>query len=235
MDTEALKAIASYREAFPHITPLITDWSAHEDQGGDSFHAVKETAGILAATDSTIPLRYKHADATDPKVLAWIDEVVWCSTPARISGVRKVGPGPSLLLLGPTGTGKTFQGYGALRRLSVLGVNASPAASPIADIYAKMRPRPGVDSESVFESYAHAPLLFVDDLGAAKESPWVEEVTTRLVNYRYDRGMATIFTSNVPPKQLGEKIGERVASRLTELCRVVVLKGEDRRLQGRAA
>lgn len=234
MNEETLKIIASYRDAFPDITPIITDWHALEDDGGDAFHAVKETAAILASVDQMIPLRYKHADVTDPRVLAWIDDLVQSCSRARVSGVPKVGPGPSLLLLGPTGTGKTYQGYGALRRLSVMGVNAAPAAAPIADIYAKMRPRPNVDSEAVFESYAHAPLLFVDDLGAAKESPWVEEVTTRLVNYRYDRGLATVFTSNVPPKQLGEKIGERVASRLTEMCRTVVLKGQDRRLAGAA-
>lgn len=235
MNEEILKAIASYRDAFPHIAPLITDWSVHEDQGGDAYHAAKETLGVLAATDRIIPLRYKHADATDPQVLAWIDELVEAATPARVSGVRKVGAGPSLLLLGPTGTGKTFQGFGALRRLSILGVNAAPSAAPIADIYAKMRPRHQVDSEEVFESYAHAKLLFADDLGAAKTSEWVEEVNMRLVNYRYDRGLPTIFTSNVPPKELGAKIGERVASRLIEMCRTVVLKGDDRRRQGRAA
>ncbi|MFE1170430.1 ATP-binding protein [Nocardiopsis sp. NPDC058789] len=235
MHDSRLEAIASYRDAFPHITPLITDWSAHENQGADSFHAIKETLGILATTDQAIPLRYKRADATDPQVLAWIDELVEGASPARVSGVRKVSTGPSLLLLGPTGTGKTFQGYGAIRRLSILGVNASPSAAPIADIYAKMRPRHQVDSEEVFESYAHTPLLFADDLGAAKTSEWVEEVNMRLVNYRYDRQLPTIFTSNVPPKELGAKIGERVASRLIEMCRTVVLKGDDRRRQGRAA
>jgi len=229
MNEKAMQIIASYRDAHPHITPLISDWPAHEDAGYDAFQATKELANILEATDQAIPFRYKHADATEEKVLLWIDELVLASSPARVSGVPKVGTGSSLLLLGPTGTGKTFQGYGALRRLSVLGVNAFPEASPIADIYAKMRPRPGVDSEEVFESYAHAPLLFVDDLGAAKESEWVEEVTTRLVNYRYDRALPTIFTSNVPPRELGDKIGERVASRLIEMCRTVVLKGQDRR------
>lgn len=235
MQEKILEAIASYRDAFPHITPLITDWSDHEASGGDNYHAIKETAAILSGTDRIIPMRYKHADATDPQVLAWIDELVGSCDRARVSGVPKVGPGPSLLLMGPTGTGKTFQGYGALRRLSVLGVNASAAASPASDIYAKMRPRHQVDSEEVFESYAHAKLLFVDDLGAAKTSEWVEEVNMRLVNYRYDRGLPTIFTSNVPPKQLGERIGERVASRLTEMCRMVALKGSDRRLAGSAA
>lgn len=227
--------IASHRAAFPHIAPLITDFDAHEDQGWDAFHAVKETAAILGRTDQLIPLRYARADATDPKVLAWVDEVAANAKPARVSGVPKAGPGPSLLILGPTGTGKTFQGYGALRRLSIMGVNTSPSAATAADIYAKMRPRPGVDSESVFESYAHAPLLFIDDLGAAKDSEWVQEINLRLVNHRYDRQLPTIFTSNVPPKELGRKIDDRVASRLTELCRLVALKGEDRRLGGCAA
>lgn len=229
MNDRELNAIATYRDAFPHITPLIADFTALEDQGGDAFHATKETLNALTATDKAIPAKYHDADADNPDVLTWITELADGLDRGRISYVPFLVNGPSLLLLGPTGTGKTHQGYGALRRLSVMGVNAGPAAAPAADIYAKMRPRHGVDSEEVFESYAQARLLFVDDLGAAKGSEWTEEVNYRLINHRYEHGLATIFTSNVPPKELGERLGERVASRLTEMARPVVLKGSDRR------
>ena len=77
-------------------------------------------------------------------------------------------------------------------------------------------------------------MLFVDDLAAAKLTEWTEEVTYRLVNYRYEQCLPGIFTSNVPPAQLRDALGERIASRLVEMCERIVLKGDDRR-KGMAA
>jgi len=86
-----------------------------------------------------------------------------------------------------------------------------------------------VDSEDVFERHAKAPVLMLDDLGAAKDSSWVEEVNYRLINHRYEWMLPTLVTSNVPPRDLAGEVGERVASRLTEMATPVVLKGPDRR------
>lgn len=91
-------------------------------------------------------------------------------------------------------------------------------------------PRPGVDSEQEFERYSRASLLVLDDLGAAKTTEWTEEINYRLVNYRYERDLPTLITSNVPPKQLGAAMGERVASRLIEMTSRVILAEADRRL-----
>lgn len=229
-----LDTIQAARAAFDHITPLIPDFDAIDARGGDSFTAIRDTAKIITATARLIPVHYQDAIADDPQVLAWIDQLVDATGINQVTGISYIRTGPSLLLLGPTGTGKTHQAFGALRHLSILGVSGSTRAASTADVYAKMRPRPGVDSEEVFSSYADAKLLFLDDLGAAKTSEWVEEVNYRLINHRYENHLATVFTSNVPPKELGERLGERVASRLIEMTQTVVLKGSDRR-RGRAA
>ena len=92
-----------------------------------------------------------------------------------------------------------------------------------------MRPRHGVDSETEFRAAADAGLLVLDDLGVSKNSEWVEEVNYRLVNHRYENTLPTLFTSNVRPRDLAEALGERVASRLTEMTGRVILKGADRR------
>jgi DNA replication protein DnaC len=137
--------------------------------------------------------------------------------------------GPSLLLLGPTGVGKTHEAFGALRGLAERMSLSTIRAVTAADLYARLRPRAGVDAEAEFERYAAASLLLLDDLGAAKTSEWVEEVNYRLINHRYNEQLATLITSNVPAGHLGAQLGERVASRLTEMCVRVVLKGSDRR------
>lgn len=140
----------------------------------------------------------------------------------------------SLLVVGPTGTGKTHYAYSVLRAVAETGSRASWSAYTAADLYAQLRPRAGRDSEATFESIVGSDVLFVDDLGAAKLSEWTEEVTYRLINNRYEQCRPSIFTSNVPPTQLRDVLGERIASRLTEMCERVALKGDDRR-KGMAA
>ncbi|MET9781679.1 ATP-binding protein [Nocardiopsis alba] len=232
MNREKLELIRRTRSMFGHITPFIPDFDAFTARGGDGFAAVQDTAAIIASTEKLIPPRYQKADATDERVLGWVDKVVSQAKPSRLSHVPYLRSGPSLLLLGPTGVGKTHQAYGALRRLSIIGIGCAPVAASITDVFAKMRPRPGIDSEAIFRSYANAPLAFIDDLGAAKATEWNEEVTYRLVNFRYEHRLSTIFTSNAPPKVLANRVGERVASRLTEMARRVPIKGVDRRLGG---
>lgn len=183
--------------------------------------------------DKHIPARYTNAVADDPAVIDWLHRVLDIAITSSVTNAQcAVKTGPSLLILGPTGVGKTHQAFGAIRLLSQSGVRCAWKAVAAADLYAKLRPRHGVDSETEFRAVADAPLLLVDDLGAAKTSEWVEEVNYRLVNWRYERVLPTLFTSNVRPKELGTSLGERVASRLREMAERVVLQGSDRRRAG---
>lgn len=189
---------------------------------------VRENITLGEARILKIPERYRDAVVSEPGVIDWVRGVV-----AAAAGGRTPNPvvvmGPSLLLLGPTGTGKTYQAYGAMRALSLSGVACRWVLATAADIYAELRPRGRVDTEREFDRYAKASLLVIDDLGAAKGSEWTEEVNYRLINHRYSHKLPTLFTSNVPPKELGSALGERVSSRLIEMTKRVVLKGADRR------
>lgn len=176
--------------------------------------------------NSLFPRRYLDATLAQGEVTRWVN--AYLANPETA---------PSLLLLGPTGTGKTWQAYGALRWAvthprPVRGVgfrcDAWKAATH-ADLLASMRPNSRNDSEQVLADLRKVPLLLVDDLGVAKNSEWVEDVTYRLVNGRYEQMMPSIFTSNLAVDQLRDALGDRIASRLAETCIRVVLTGEDRR------
>lgn len=144
---------------------------------------------------------------------------------------------PSLLILGPTGTGKTYQAYAALRQIATyprptrgVGYRAIGwESSTYADILASLRPNARNDSEEVLKRLRSLPLLVIDDLGVAKNSEWVEDVTYRLINGRYEDMRPSIFTSNLAVEQLREALGDRIASRLAETCTRIVLSGNDRR------
>jgi DNA replication protein DnaC len=172
--------------------------------------------------ETKVPRRYISA-RPNAIASAWAQSVVTNPDDTR-----------SLLVVGPTGTGKTHYAYSVLRAIAETGRSTGWAAYTAADLYAQLRPRTGRDSEATFESISGTDVLFVDDLGAAKLTEWTEEVTYRLINHRYEQCQPAIFTSNVPPTQLRDVLGERIASRLTEMCERVALKGDDRR-KGMAA
>lgn len=198
----------------------VSDLTAAETEFlRDYFRTQLDTvrAQNVAAFERRVPRRYvtarPNADATD-----WANAVTVDPPTA-----------PSLLVLGPTGTGKTHFAYGALRAVAETGLRVSWLAFTEPDLFAHLRPSSGRDDDQALRSVASADLLFIDDLGAAKLSDWTEEVTYRVINYRYEQCLPGIYTSNIPPKELAAAIGGRIASRLTEMCDRITLKGDDLR------
>lgn len=126
-------------------------------------------------------------------------------------------------------THNTWQAFGAIRTLAAKGTQAEWAAVTAPDLYALLRPRDGVDSETEFRRWADVPLLLLDDLGAAKNSEFTEEVNYRLIDRRSKAMTPCLITSNVPVGQLRSMLGSRVASRLREMCRFIEIDGPDQR------
>jgi DNA replication protein DnaC len=192
---------------------------------------IADTASVKCT--ERFPLRYREATVDNPDAQAWIRQFHLDYRHA-----------PSLLLMGPTGTGKTHAGYATLRVAVTVAWTAPSGAlrSPrwqamtYADLCASLRPRGrDYEIEAVLKGYLDTDLLFVDDLGAGKVSEAVEEVTYRLINGRYNDMRPSIFTTNLSLQALKDAIGDRIASRLAETCTRVVLDGPDRRRQARAA
>ncbi|MEV7427000.1 ATP-binding protein [Streptomyces sp. NPDC091212] len=216
----------------------LTGWkpvlSAHNisadevnDLSGDPHDKAAVARREVDYANRNVPFIYRNALADQPDVLAWANNLLEGAA-GRI--VKSIGHSRSLLLLGVTGVGKTYQAFGALRYMAPTGIRIGWTAVSSVDLYASLKPRNGIDSESVFWKYAKTPLLVIDDLGAGrKATEFTEEVNFRLVNHRYENQLPTLITSNVRPSQLAEHVGDRVASRLVEMCDRVVMEGDDRR------
>lgn len=74
-------------------------------------------------------------------------------------------------------------------------------------------------------------LLILDDIGSEKPTEWVQERFYSLINKRYNEMRPTIFTSNLSTGELSAQLGQRIASRIIEMCHVVKIEGKDRRLE----
>lgn len=189
---------------------------------------VAEPVTALELADRRIPPRYREATAIDPAVRAWAEKVAGMGSVGP-GGTRGISYGPSLLIAGPTGSGKTHQAYGAVRSLLGAGVRLRWQAVTSADLHAQFRPRSNHDPEREIQELGRCPLLILDDLGAAKQSEWTEELTYRLINRRYTEMLPTLITTNLPTEELRSAVGDRVASRLAEMTTRVILTGPDRR------
>lgn len=165
------------------------------------------------------PAMFRHAYADNPAVLDWVER--YLLDPA-VAG--------SLALLGTTGTGKTYQAYGAL---AAIGNSGRPpvgwVARSVPDLFARLRPSSGIDTDAEYEKVANSELLLLDDLGAANQTDWTEEITFRLIDRRYANCLPTIVTTNLPLPKLRAMLGDRVSSRLRQMCAMVSIEGDDRR------
>lgn len=188
-----------------------------------------EPYSALAALSAGLPPRYQDAVADHPQVLAWARQVADQTAAPSPGARRQITTGPSLLMAGVVGAGKTHQAYGAVRVLVQAGIGVRWKATTAADLYADLRPRPGVDSERELAAVSRVPLLILDDLGAAKSSEWVEEVTYRLINRRYNLMLPTLITTNLAIADLRTYLGDRVASRLRQMTTRVEFEPVDRR------
>lgn len=84
--------------------------------------------------------------------------------------------------------------------------------------------------EEIISRYSDVTLLVLDDLGAEKSSDFAIQSLYLIIDRRYSREQQTIITSNLSLGEIAEKIGDRIASRIAGMCKVVELKGKDRRL-----
>ncbi|MGW6455003.1 ATP-binding protein [Streptomyces sp. NPDC055078] len=212
------------------ITPgPITDAPSPDQPGHPEYHRQRRAQWALNRWTTATPPRYRHAHATRPDIQAWADRV---ATDPEGAG--------NLLLTGTTGTGKTHQAYGALRRIATTGPTVYEiTAITAADMYGRLRPK-GSDrgTEEELRRLCRVPLLLLDDLGSAKSSEWTEEITYRLINERYNACRPSIYTSNLPASapgrpDLATALGERIVSRLAEDTTVVAMTGTDRRRTAR--
>ncbi|MGH9519992.1 MAG: ATP-binding protein [Terriglobales bacterium] len=155
--------------------------------------------------------------------------------------------GKGLLLTGSIGVGKTHLAVGVLRRL----VQERGAKGLFCDyrellknIQNSYNPQVNTTELELLKPIFAAEVLVLDDLGAQKPNEWVWDTVALILNTRYNDRQSTIITTNYadqPPGSgqkndaeraareptLGDRIGERMRSRLAEMCVRVEMMGKD--------
>lgn len=155
-------------------------------------------------------------------------------------GVRGLG------LSGPPGVGKTHLLCGLASDLVVEGgldVRYADFATLLWDL--KTRYERGTGETELLAPLVQADVLLIDEVGKGKASDWELGILDALVAGRYNRRKTVVFATNfafgeASPRQLKERtdfqreslrdrVGDRVFSRLAEMCEWLPLDGEDLR------
>jgi DNA replication protein DnaC len=156
--------------------------------------------------------------------------------------------GKGLLLTGSIGVGKTHLAVGILQAL-ISERGASGLFYDYRDLLKHVQnsyDRKVDQSErEVLAPVFEAEILVLDELGAAKPTDWVWDTVAHILNTRYNDRRTTILTTNyanfsplglaegrgaksaMREETLGDRITERMRSRLQEMCVVVEMQGED--------
>jgi DNA replication protein DnaC len=105
-----------------------------------------------------------------------------------------------------------------------------PSVQLLSVIRDSYRQGSGVSENDLIKNYARVKWLYVDDLGIEKPSEWAIQTLFMILNARYNDMLPTYFSSNLSLSEIAEKLSRAIASRIREMCQVVMLKGNDRRL-----
>jgi DNA replication protein DnaC len=157
-----------------------------------------------------------------------------------------------LLLTGSIGVGKTHLAVGVLQRLvrerGVRGLFCD-YRELLKNIQNSYNPQVNSTELELLKPVFAAEVLVLDDLGAQKPNEWVWDTVALILNTRYNDKLSTIITTNYPDLNagngaktdaeraareptLGDRIGDRMLSRLAEMCIRVEMTGKDFRQTG---
>lgn len=137
----------------------------------------------------------------------------------------------NLYLWGSVGTGKSHLGYATAKMVALHGGEVI-VTTPLrmVDVF---RTKTDAEKETRFEEFTECDLLLIDDLGISKYTDFGLEVLCEILNRRtLQLRNGLIVTSNLSINHLAKRNNDdRLASRLTGLCRVLSLSGEDFRVK----
>src|SRR2546423_6558338 len=156
-----------------------------------------------------------------------------------------------LLIIGSIGVGKTHLAVGIIKELilskgtACLFYDYRELLKQIQNSYNESVKATELD---VLRPVFDTEVLVLDELGAVKPTEWVWDTVSLILNTRYNDNRTTIITTNYPDdaareasgssefsraqraarsETLGDRIGERMRSRLHEMCRIVKMEGAD--------
>jgi DNA replication protein DnaC len=196
---------------------------------------------------AAIPRRYEHCtlDTFEPGYGQADQSLRVAHMMARnfVAGYPVSTEGRGLLLVGDVGIGKTHLAVAIAQALIVekgvpcLFCDYRELLKRNQETY---NPAVATTELQILTPVFEAEVLILDELGAQKPTDWVWDTVALILNTRYNDKRTTLITTNYPnaptalaratasrEETLGDRIGERMRSRLAEMCVEIEMRGKD--------
>lgn len=136
-----------------------------------------------------------------------------------------------LYMFGSAGCGKTHLAAAIYNEAH--NTRASAAFIPTVELFHLLRcaVKYDEDADDILRKYDRD-VLVLDDLGIERNTEYVIETLYMFIDRRYRNDKhRVVITSNLTLDEVGAKFGDRVASRIAGMCRVVEITDSDNRLK----
>lgn len=137
----------------------------------------------------------------------------------------------NFLLIGPTGVGKTHLAVATV--LNLVNNKSAFFRFRVTELLRTLRfERKAREEEEFISSLVAAPILLLEDLGAHKETDWGTSILWEIIDRRIEAARnGLIVTSNIGRGKMAEAMGDRIPSRLSGICRIITIDGDDFRVK----
>lgn len=231
------------------LVPVLNDQGKWVSRPCECQSSQREARRIAA---TRIPERYRHCTLDSYEIYHGAHASLGKAllTARRFVEAYPVDTaGKGLLFTGSIGVGKTHLAVGVLRRLvqerGVRGLFCD-YRELLKNIQNSYNPQVSTTELELLQPVFNAEVLVLDDLGAQKPNEWVWDTVALILNTRYNNNQTTIVTTNYADlpagggnltdteraardPSLGDRIGDRMRSRLAEMCVKVEMHGDDLR------
>ena len=158
-----------------------------------------------------------------------------------------------MVLMGPPGTGKTHLLSGFVYQCTITH-GISCVFQGFTELLSELRQgySDGKSDMEIIEPHLLADVLIIDDMGKGRNTPWELGILDTLITERYNRDRIVMVTTNYTEAEentlrervlskdrseeeqflsdtIRKRVGERIYSRLREMCYFEELNGPDRR------
>jgi len=225
-----------------------------ENESGYSYVAPCHSCGVIRRNVKLyniagIPAKYSHVLQVDAglELKRMNSSLQRALKYAKDEFVKKYPTKDGFLLMGPSGLGKTHLAVGTISELTLkhgvkcLFKDFFYLLSDLKQAYSE-----GTPENDVILPLIEADVLVIDELGKGRSNEWELNILDQLISKRYNASKKTLITTNFVTydlaKEIGDnheilevRVGERIASRLHEMCEFLYLQGRDYRKERKKA
>lgn len=150
--------------------------------------------------------------------------------------VENVENNKGICFMGSNGVGKSYLSCIVLReayrhRYSCRRVTFSAYISAYTESWRVAKSDVSIVEQDLLDKYKGVEFLVLEEIGKEIDSKIAKPILEDLLRYREEKGLCTIICTNLTPDTLKDLYGESVCSLINGNMTVIIIDGEDRRME----